>query len=282
MSGVSVIVPTHNRAAVLRDTLDHILKQTAPPLEIIVVDDGSTDETAEAIASYGAAVKGIRIERGKPAATRNAGAAAASGEWLLFTDDDCRVPPNWVEGMLAAAARRGADAVCGGIEAFSLETTAERYQHYRMKLIFGDRAKDVAACPLVNFLIRRDVFAASGGLDESLDFVLEDWEFGYRLRKLGHRIAYDPAVAVAHRYQRDWAAVVRRIEMTGADGIAMARRLGMSPHGMIVKSAAKWALCPLWSEWRYPRDLYHASLSVETRFFAARLRAYFVRSTTSA
>lgn len=282
MSGVSVIVPTHNRAEVLRDTVDHILKQTIPPLEIIVVDDGSTDGTAAVIASYGEAVRGVRIERGKPAAARNAGAAAAAGEWLLFTDDDCRVPANWVEGMTAAAARRGVDALCGGIEAFSLETRAERYQDHRMKLIFGARTKVVAACPLVNFLIRRDVYEAAGGLDESLDFVLEDWEFGYRLRKMGHRIAYDPSVAVAHRYQPNWDEVVRRIEMTGADGIAMARRLGMSPHGMMAKSAAKWALCPFWSEWRYPRDLYHASLSVETRFFAARLRAYFGRSKTSA
>jgi len=85
---VSVVIPTFNGQKYIRETLDSVLGQTYGALEIIVVDDGSTDSTAETVAAYGPQVRLIRQEqRGHPAA-RNLGIGAATGDFLSFVDHD--------------------------------------------------------------------------------------------------------------------------------------------------------------------------------------------------
>jgi glycosyltransferase involved in cell wall biosynthesis len=271
---VSVIIPTHNRAAVLRETLPPVLEQDFPDFEVIVVNDRSTDETAAVLSEFGDQLLPITVDFGSPARTRNAGAAAARGEFLLFTDDDCTVPSHWIAGMMDRYQTHGADAMSGGFAPFSLATRSERYQHYRMALLFGEDAKEVRACPVINFLIPRGIFEETGGFDESFPFSLEDWEFCQRLVNSGRRIMYDPAVKVDHRYQEDWPLVERRLMETARGGPALAHRSGASVHGMMLRSTAKWIAAPLWSAWSYPPDCYITSLRVETKFYFARLGAY--------
>src|SRR5690242_19491312 len=97
----SVIIPAYNAVRTLPATLTALRAQTYPAdrLEVIVVDDGSTDATAEVAAAGGARV--LRQANAGPAAARNRGAAAASGDFVLFTDADCEPIPTWVERMVA-------------------------------------------------------------------------------------------------------------------------------------------------------------------------------------
>ena len=87
---VSVCIGAYNREAYIRETLDSVLSQTYPNIEVIVVDDASTDATAEVAASYGPRVRLIRLERnsGRPAVPRNRAMADARGEYLAFLDSD--------------------------------------------------------------------------------------------------------------------------------------------------------------------------------------------------
>jgi len=85
---ISVIVPSYNRGKLIRPTLDSILGQSHRPFEVIVVDDGSTDDTEIVVAQYGASVKYIRIENSGPPRARNRGAAASTAPWLAFCDSD--------------------------------------------------------------------------------------------------------------------------------------------------------------------------------------------------
>ncbi|HXP77396.1 MAG TPA: glycosyltransferase [Stellaceae bacterium] len=85
---VSAIIPTYNRAHLIGDTIDSILRQTAPPAEIIVVDDGSTDDTAATVARCGNAVRYHRIENSGPGAARNVGVSMARSPWIAFCDSD--------------------------------------------------------------------------------------------------------------------------------------------------------------------------------------------------
>lgn len=85
---VSVIIPAYNAAETLRDAIDSVLAQTYPAYEIIVVDDGSRDATAELAQAYREPVRLIRQTNAGPAAARNAGIAAASGELIAFLDAD--------------------------------------------------------------------------------------------------------------------------------------------------------------------------------------------------
>lgn len=96
---VSVVIPTYNRATLIGETIDSILAQTRPPAEIIVVDDGSTDDTETVVARYGA-VRHHRISNVGPSAARNVGVSLARGSWIAFCDSDDLWRPQKLERQL--------------------------------------------------------------------------------------------------------------------------------------------------------------------------------------
>jgi GT2 family glycosyltransferase len=85
---VSVVVPSYNRAHLIAHTLDSILNQTHRPAEVVVVDDGSTDNTETVVRNFGRGVKYLRIENSGPPRARNVGANATTAPWLAFCDSD--------------------------------------------------------------------------------------------------------------------------------------------------------------------------------------------------
>lgn len=93
---ISVIVPTYNRADYLPCAIDSILRQRYSPCEIIIVDDGSTDNTEDVLATYGSKIRYIKKENGGVCSARNAGIQAARHEWIAFLDSD----DEWIEGKL--------------------------------------------------------------------------------------------------------------------------------------------------------------------------------------
>ena len=99
---VSVIVPTYNRADLIGLTLRSVLAQSVAPVEIIVVDDGSRDNTAEVVATFGDAVRYVTQPNAGVAAARNHGARLAAGDYLAFTDSDDLWHPLKLEAQLAA------------------------------------------------------------------------------------------------------------------------------------------------------------------------------------
>lgn len=99
--GISVIIPAYNAETVIRRAIDSVLAQTLPPQEIILVDDGSTDGTQEAVQSLGTRIRYIRQDNQGASAARNAGIQAASGEWIAFLDAD----DEWLPNRLALQVR---------------------------------------------------------------------------------------------------------------------------------------------------------------------------------
>lgn len=113
---VSVVIPAYNGAEFLGEALDSVLAQTYQPLEVIVVDDGSEDETPQVVAAYAGKVTYICKQRGGPASARNAGIRAAKGEWIAFQDADDIWKPDLLEKLVKASAETGADLVfCDGL-----------------------------------------------------------------------------------------------------------------------------------------------------------------------
>jgi glycosyltransferase involved in cell wall biosynthesis len=104
MADVSVILPTYNRARWLPGTVASILNQTSPPREVLIVDDGSTDETAAVCRGFSAPVRYLRQENGGVSAARNRGIAEARGEWIALADSDDLWVPGKLEVQLAALA----------------------------------------------------------------------------------------------------------------------------------------------------------------------------------
>lgn len=98
---VSIVMPAYNSAAYIAQALDSCLAQTYPHLEIIVVDDGSTDDTAAVVRQYGEAVRLIQQANAGPGIARNRGIAAARGEFIKFLDADDRLYPQHLEQCMA-------------------------------------------------------------------------------------------------------------------------------------------------------------------------------------
>jgi glycosyltransferase involved in cell wall biosynthesis len=93
----SVIIPAYNRARFIAEALKSVLEQSLPPYEVIVVDDGSTDNTAEVVQQYGPAVTYLRQENAGAGAARNCGISHSSGEWVAFLDSDDTWLPLYLE-----------------------------------------------------------------------------------------------------------------------------------------------------------------------------------------
>lgn len=98
---VSIIIPAYNSEAYIRQTLDACLAQTYPAIEIIVIDDGSTDSTSSIVQSYGDAVRLIQQENQGPALARNTGIEAATGTFIKFCDADDILYPQHLEKVMA-------------------------------------------------------------------------------------------------------------------------------------------------------------------------------------
>lgn len=114
MTRISVVIPTWNRARTIRAAVESALAQTLPPLEILICDDGSTDDTAAVVRMIDdARVKWLPgSHQGRPAIPRNRGIAAAQGEWLAFLDSDDVWLPKKLERQMAAINETGALAAC--------------------------------------------------------------------------------------------------------------------------------------------------------------------------
>jgi glycosyltransferase involved in cell wall biosynthesis len=94
----SIIIPTYNRAHLIGNTIQSVLSQSYPHFEIIVVDDGSTDNTEDVIASFDSPkIRYIKIKNSERGYARNYGAKQAKGEWLYFLDSDDKLYPNHLE-----------------------------------------------------------------------------------------------------------------------------------------------------------------------------------------
>ena len=210
----SVIVPVYNGAGVIERCLNALAQQTIPPerFEIIVADDGSSDDTAArterwAQAHPGCAVTVTRQVHAGPAAARNRGAAAAQAELLLFTDADCEPVPGWMAALLAAFASPEQPVGLMGAYCSRQDALPARFA----QLEFEDRYARMARANPVDFVatysagFRRQVFVAERGFDTRY-IQNEDVEFSYRLSEAGYRIHFVPEARVYHWHTDTWWA----------------------------------------------------------------------------
>ncbi len=181
---VSVIIPAYNSDRCIERAIESALRQTLPPLEVLVVDDGSTDGTADVVARLSSPVRLIRKQNGGPASARNRGCRLASGHWLALLDADDWWYPTKLEMQLA----------CVGSEDIGLVHCPADHQTAtpRSELTFHDLWE--RNC-IVNssVLVRREAFEALGGFDETRELIsVEDYNFWLRLSASNYRIVTCP------------------------------------------------------------------------------------------
>ncbi len=186
---VSVVIAAYNAAETLGETLASVLGQTWRDYEVIVVDDGSTDATAEVAEGYGEAVRLIRKENGGSASARNAGIRAARGRYVAFLDADDLWLPEKLERQMRLHAEQP-DLAWSYTDAvfFDDETGEALWQTGReLALPEGDVLRPLFVRNAIAFssaVVRRSVLLAEGGFDTSaLHRISEDWDLWLRLAR---------------------------------------------------------------------------------------------------
>jgi len=186
---VSAAIITHNRARYLVDAITSVLAQTVTDVELIVVDDGSTDETADVVAPYLDRIRYVRRERRGKAAARNAAVELARGELIAFCDSDDTWYPDRLERQLVALEQQpDVGMVHGHVDFMSSDGLALPDRTSAMRALFG-AAHDPQAtyasyafdcrCMSSTILVPRSVFDVVGPYDCELP--IEDYDFYLRL-----------------------------------------------------------------------------------------------------
>lgn len=210
----TVVIPTYNAASVIGDQLGALAEQVDPPaFEIVVADNGSTDDLVRVIASWQQRLPGLRrvdASRGRGVSVaRNVGIEQASTECVLVCDADDRVSPGWVAAMTAGL--REHPLVSGPIETTLLSGRSADWVPIDRRTTglfetWGGRTYGIGC----NLGMRREVWERVGGFDESYPAGAEEIDFAWRAWELGYRFGYVEAALLHYRIRTDLRGVLRQ------------------------------------------------------------------------
>jgi GT2 family glycosyltransferase len=205
---VSLVVPVRDAARTLPRTLPALAALTPAPEQIVLVDNGSTDDTGgclEAFATNRRDVLVLHEPRTGASVARNTGARAATGDVVAFTDADCCPHRDWLAALNAPLADATVGAVAGRLTStppagvvetfsslFTLQAPAMPSRHTRWTPWAG-------GFPTANLAVRRELLSRLGGFDESVAIYGEDYDLCARLYATGAAIAYAPDAVVEHQ-----------------------------------------------------------------------------------
>lgn len=243
-SRVSVVIPVRNGREDLRACLAAVRASSTAPHEVIVVDDGSTEEIASIVAEAGADLLRLAENHG-PAFARNRGAEAARGEILFFTDADVRVHPDAI-GIATRTldADRGLCAVLGSYD----ETPADPHFIAQYKNLFHHWVHQHSKPEASTFwtgcgAIRRSTFLGVGGFNEGYRRPsIEDIELGFRLHARGESIRLEKSMLATHAKRwKLWDLVRTDVLLRGMPWIALMLRDRHDPKDLNLSTASKLA-----------------------------------------
>lgn len=245
MTSASIIIPTCNRPDDLARCLRALFPQLAQhPCEVIVSDDSRDDSTRNMLKKEFPAVKITTGPRSGPGANRNAGARAATGEWLIFIDDDVIPTASFLDAYVSAFTSAGDTQIFHGLTAATPEKTSLLWEAPEVLAL-------LPCFPSCNFAIRQELYEKSGGFDERYTPAFEDIEFASRLQGQGASCRFVPGAAVHHPLRPLPSA--RKLALRWEPRVISALDMGASPSALPLLLTK------------------HVAMVIVSRFYSARL-----------
>jgi glycosyltransferase involved in cell wall biosynthesis len=216
---VSVVMPAWQAELTVGAAVSSVRWQTYPDLELVVVDDGSTDATADIVAAFGKSVRLVRQGRRGIAASRNRGIAEARGELVAFCDADDLLFPNHIEALVDCYDRRGGGIVTGNAWLFfrggihrGKTRHKGRFPHVRMQRQAILEQNFVSIMSLFPRRLVDEIGPFQDGFTGA-----EDWEFWMRAIYAGHAVLHQPRPMALYR----WTAVSMSAQRELTDAAVM-------------------------------------------------------------
>jgi glycosyltransferase involved in cell wall biosynthesis len=233
---LSVVMPTRNRGGRIVPAVESVLRQAACDFELVLIDQSTDDAAAAALQASGlASARRLVYQRSETVGisrARNEGIARSRGEIVAFTDDDCLVPPDWLDAYAELLEREpAADIAFGPLIAAQPEKTSWTPEFHPVKEGFVSPSGDVKRSLGLgaNFVARRRVLEAVGPFDPVLGTgsvfgAGEDTDFAYRALRLGYRVYITRRPAVQHFGLRKGNELIRARRAYTAGMVAMAMK----------------------------------------------------------
>ena len=271
-ASIAAAIAVYNGANLIRRSLESVLAQTRPADEVIVVDDGSTDQTGEIVQSYGPRVRYIRQENSGVSTARNRAAREAKSEWIAFLDHDDEWLPRKLEMQAAAVERDPGAGACYTAYWMRELDGSQRRAHIEPGRIWPSARMQNPFPPSVA-MFRRAPFLELGGFYEGLKRAgVEDWEFFARFLSRHRAVAVDEPLAnyyvvpnsASRNYQRMLTDSLTIVDLglleglTGANRRLWRRRIRSMVYYRIAISAkeeggaAAGLLLRSFQEWPFP------------------------------
>ena len=210
---VSIVIPAFNAEATLGECLEACRSQTYPDTELIVVDDGSADGTGRIAQEHGA--RCIRQPQAGPAAARNTGYRAASGEIVAFTDSDCVPEPDWIARLLDRF-EEGVAGVGGTYGIANRDSLLARMIQEEIRMRHARFGDEVDFLGSFNVAYRKQALEEAAGFDEDFSSAsAEDNDLAYRLLDAGWRLRFAPDAVVLHYHPARLGAYLRTQQRHG-------------------------------------------------------------------
>lgn len=269
---ITVVIPAYNAAWCVARAIDSVLGQSWPDYELVVVDDGSTDDTARVLDSYGAAIRVVRQPNAGLSAARNAGIAAAKGEWVAFLDADDWWLPEKLAAQMALIGREPDVGFCSTAarivspDGEQLEVWPDGGLHGNILPDLFDTNAGVAGSGSA-VLARRDLLSRCGGFDTTLRSV-EDIDMWMRLAAITTYACVPEALACILRAP---GSMSRNREVMRESALrVMKKNRALLPVSM---QGAFWRACVAgvltdYAKWRYRDGQRPAALKDLARAFA--------------
>ena len=207
---VSVIVCTYNGSQTIRDCMEGLARLEYPDFEVIVVNDGSTDQTAQIVSEY--PFRLVSTENRGLSAARNTGMLAATGDIVAYTDDDARPDPHWLQYLAHAFSKYGFAGVGGPNVAPAgdgpVADCVANAPGGPVHVLLSDRvAEHIPGC---NMAFRHDVLQEVGGCDPLYRVAGDDVDLCWRVQEAGGTLGFHPAALVWHHRRNSVKAYWRQ------------------------------------------------------------------------